>query len=308
MKRMSALSRRSRIIVNTDAKNEADDQYAIVHALLSPSLDIRGIIAAHFGQRPDRSETSMLDSRAEIDLILDYMQLRDEIRVENGAPYCIPDMTTSVPSAGAELIIEEAMRDDVGPLYVAFLGPLTDMAAALLLAPQIAERDVTVVWIGGPPYDQSAPAVYWPEFNLSNDVIAANVVFKSEIKVWQVPMNAYTTLPVSYAELQQKVAPCGELGAYLVQQLIDWNEAFVNSPIEFRSLGDQPAIGLVIYPGAGRWAVRPAPEFTFDCHYDFSVKHRSIRVYETIDARFILEDFFAKLQLFHNSGSQQGVE
>ena len=27
---------RRRVIINTDAKNEADDQFAIVHALLSP--------------------------------------------------------------------------------------------------------------------------------------------------------------------------------------------------------------------------------------------------------------------------------
>ena len=38
-----------RAILNTDAKNEADDQYAIVHALLSPTIDVRGLIAAHFG-------------------------------------------------------------------------------------------------------------------------------------------------------------------------------------------------------------------------------------------------------------------
>jgi purine nucleosidase len=37
--------RRRRVIINTDAKNEADDQFAIVHALLSPSLDVRGLIA-----------------------------------------------------------------------------------------------------------------------------------------------------------------------------------------------------------------------------------------------------------------------
>ena len=40
----------TRAIINTDAKNEADDQYAIVHALLSPTLDTR-LIAAHFGTR-----------------------------------------------------------------------------------------------------------------------------------------------------------------------------------------------------------------------------------------------------------------
>ena len=45
-----------RVIINTDAKNEADDQYAIVHALLSPSLDVRGVIAGalrHLAQRPE---------------------------------------------------------------------------------------------------------------------------------------------------------------------------------------------------------------------------------------------------------------
>jgi hypothetical protein len=56
---------------------------------------------------------------------------------------------TAAPSPGAELI-EEAMRDGAGPIYVAFLGPLTDMASALLLEPRIADRDVTVLWIGEP--------------------------------------------------------------------------------------------------------------------------------------------------------------
>ena len=32
--------KRVRVIVNTDAKNEVDDQFAIVHALLSPSFRI----------------------------------------------------------------------------------------------------------------------------------------------------------------------------------------------------------------------------------------------------------------------------
>jgi purine nucleosidase len=33
-----SISSRRRVIIDTDAKNEADDQFAIVHALLSPSL------------------------------------------------------------------------------------------------------------------------------------------------------------------------------------------------------------------------------------------------------------------------------
>ena len=44
-------SKMVRVIVNTDAKNEADDQYAIVHALLTPTFDLHGIMPAHFGTK-----------------------------------------------------------------------------------------------------------------------------------------------------------------------------------------------------------------------------------------------------------------
>lgn len=290
------LSRHRRVILSTDAKNEADDQYAIVHALLSPSLDVRGIIPAHFGMRAGRSTHSMEDSRAEVDLLLRLMGLQCAIRVANGAPHALPDPTTPVPSPGAELIIEEALRED-GPLFVAFLGPLTDMASALLMEPRIAEREVTVVWIGGPPYDDQPPG-YWPEFNLSNDVFAANVVFGSSLPVRQVPMSTYALTAVSYAELDEKVAPCGELGAYLVDQLVEFNEKSVDIPIEFRPLGDSPAVGILINPLCGRFTVLPAPGFKDDGHYDFSVEYRPIRVYHTIDTRFLFEDFFAKLRQF----------
>lgn len=49
-----------RLIINADAKCEADDQYAIVHAVLSPRLQIKGIVGAHFGTR---SATRVIDRR-----------------------------------------------------------------------------------------------------------------------------------------------------------------------------------------------------------------------------------------------------
>ncbi len=57
-----------RVIIDTDAKNEVDDQFALAHALLTPSFDIRGIIATHFGE--DKSQTSMMDSYDEIQKVL----------------------------------------------------------------------------------------------------------------------------------------------------------------------------------------------------------------------------------------------
>lgn len=285
-----------RVIINTDAKNEADDQYAIVHGLLSPSLDIRGLIAAHFGAR--RSSRSMEESREEIDLLLGLANLSHEVRVENGAPWALPDSATAVDSTGARLIIEEAMRDDAGPLYVAFLGPLTDMASALLLEPRIEDRDVTVVWIGGAPYDGFHNSEARREFNLSNDIVAANIIFASKLKVWQIPMSTYRLVAVSYAELFENVRPCGKLGRYLVDQLVEFNSAHPHEgrAIEYRALGDSPAIGVLLAPHAGWWSERPAPGFRYDGSYDFSVEGRPIRVYHSVDTRFIMSDFYAKLR------------
>lgn len=39
---------RVRVIIDTDAKNEGDDDFAILHHLLTPQFDVRGICATHF--------------------------------------------------------------------------------------------------------------------------------------------------------------------------------------------------------------------------------------------------------------------
>src|ERR687897_3054765 len=166
-----------RVILDTDAKNEADDQFAIVHALLSPTLAMRGLIAAHFGTR--RSQRSMAESREEIELLLRLMNLTGKITVADGATTGLVDEHTPQDSPGARLIIEESrLATPVDPLFVAFLGPLTDMASAILLDPEIVHRDIVVIWIGGVGYGGliSYPGI---EFNLSNDIPAANVVYDS---------------------------------------------------------------------------------------------------------------------------------
>ena len=181
---------RRRVIINTDAKNEADDQFAIVHALLSPSLDVRGLIAAHFGT--SRSDRSMEESREEIDLLLDLMGLRGGGDRGQRRADSIADEQTPRDSEGAQLIIAESKLATAAqePLFVAFLGPLTDMASAILLDPDIVHREIVVIWIGGVGYGgvETYPGV---EFNLRNDIAAANVVYDSGIAVWQVPSNVY---------------------------------------------------------------------------------------------------------------------
>jgi inosine-uridine nucleoside N-ribohydrolase len=167
------------------------------------------------------------------------------------------------------------------------------MASALLEEPRIAGRNLIVVWIGGGPWPHGGP-----EFNLSNDIGAANVVMRSPLKVWQIPSSVYKRFSVSYSELLERVWPHGPLGRYLVEQLVDFNARHVDRPIEFRSLGDSPAVGVVMAPECGASTMRPAPEFDPGMAYVHGRGHRPIRVYETVDARFVLEDFYAKLARF----------
>ncbi|UUZ85103.1 nucleoside hydrolase [Paenibacillus sp. P26] len=208
-------SKKIRLIINTDAKNEADDQFAIVHALLTPRFHIQGIIAAHFGER--RTTASMQESYDEVVKLLDLMNLSGEVKLFKGAEKAMPDEETPAMSEGAELIIREALSGDPRPLYVVFMGPITDLAAAYLKEPAIADR-LTAVWIGGGAWPHGEE-----EFNLSNDIDAANVVFRYNIPLWVIPRNVYSTMRVSIAELAVKVKPYGDVGAYLFNQLVDFN-------------------------------------------------------------------------------------
>ncbi|SHL58464.1 Inosine-uridine nucleoside N-ribohydrolase [Anaerocolumna jejuensis DSM 15929] len=283
-----------RVIVDTDAKCEADDQYAIVHALLTPKFQIRGLIAAHYGNL--YSDDTMSQSYQECQKILSFMNMTDQIKVFHGAKKAIEADNTFEYSEGADLIVREALSENQLPLFVIFQGAITDLACAYLAHPEIAGK-LTAIWIGGGRYPEGGD-----EFNLKNDIHAANIIFQSSIELWQVPMNTYCKMQVSLTELEAKVAPYGDIGAYLFQQMLEVNEYHSNNPAwprgESWSLGDSPAIGLMIDPMEVYSEMREAPLVDEDLHYSFTGSGRKIRVYQDINSRFILEDFFAKIEKF----------
>jgi inosine-uridine nucleoside N-ribohydrolase len=240
----------------------------------------------------------MQDSYDETMLLLRLMGLEDEVRVEAGAKDAMPDESTPVDSPGAQLIIGEAMKDDDRPLHIAFYGPVTDIASALLLEPKIENRGIRVIWIGGGAWPNGGR-----EYNLSNDIHAANVLMKSNLQVWQVPRSTYRTMSVGYAELNEKMYTQGEIGKYLLDQLIEHN-ARTRPEMEYRSLGDSPCIGIILDPECGTFSWRPAPTFDQQMHYIHSGQYRPIRVYENVNTRFIHEDLFAKLAQFIRRGSR----
>ena len=277
-----------RIILDTDAACEADDPFAIVHALLSPKLIVQGICAAHFA-----SENSMERSYEEIKTILAAMET--EVPVFRGQTG--PLSRDRVVSEGAAFIAAEAMREDERPLFVLCQGAITNVAKAIEAEPGITER-MTIIWIGthGSAY---GPAPF-REFNAGNDVEAANFVLQRARQMWLVPSYVYSTVHIGIAEIERRIAPCGKIGRHLFENLVRYNNsAYAGwTQGESWSLGDSPAIALAINPGCGHFTMEHAPRVEEDTTSSEWPENPVIRVYKDMDSRYILEDLIAKLELF----------
>lgn len=292
-------NRKIRYIVHSDAYNEADDQYTIAHALMMEKFDVVGLIGGHFHE----SEISRVDinhtadaSYDEIQKILKLMNITDK-KVFTGSNMPLADRNTPQRCAAVEFIIEEAMKDDPRPLFIGLQGAITDLASAILIEPKICER-MTAVWIGGGDYPEGSA-----EFNLRQDINAANVVFSSQIPLWQVPLKAYRGFATSLAELQVKVRPYGEIGKYLFEQLVEFNvqvDKFDAWPQgEMWTLGDEGCIAVLLQDlnQDDNYDMVEAPFVLPDGRYEFGHNNRKIRVYNSLDARLDLEDLFAKLMI-----------
>lgn len=305
-------SKQKRVIILTDIAAEADDPYAIVHHLLSPSEDVKGIVAVHFaGQSAEHGEDAPLRSGTRDrsyesgQKILDLMEI-DNVPLLRGAAGPLPacgqayDDASDLPeSEGADFIIREAMTEDDRPLYIACQGALTDLAIALRKCPQTASR-MTAILIAGAPY----PAGGF-EPNLSEDIRAGQIVFDSALPLWQIPMNVYSGSPVSLAEIVANVRPCGKIGAWLCEEMLALNDAFGARSVredwphgEMWSIGDNPTVYVLLQSRLRKtWQVIQAPRIADDMTYIPNPEGREIRVYENIDQRLGIGDLFAKLKL-----------
>lgn len=303
--------RRVRVILDTDAACECDDQYAIVHALLSPKADVRAITAAHYGKL---EADSMENSYAEVKKVLQIMS-REDVPVYKGSYRAMKSESEIIENDGSRVIEEEALAEDERPLFILCQGAITNLACALIKNPQIADR-LTVIWIGGANYPYGGY-----EFNVTNDVNAANVVLKSGAPIWMVPQEVYSTLQTGMEELYLRVHSCGKIGEYLYDNTVRVNQRMSNflhqampqkKPEDYLlfpnggswALGDSCAIGLLLSANSGTYRMVPAPLIREDGTYDIPDTGREIRLYESVDRRFILEDFYSKLYLNAGGGNQ----
>ena len=305
-----ATAQRIRVIVDNDFGGDPDGLFLLAHLLLSPSADVRGIIASQhhatgFYGHPGTPEHAHEQASALLRLVAPDLAPRLVLGSTTG----LVDLKTPADSAGARLIVQEALCDGTQtPLFILCGGSLTNIASAYLLDPRIAPR-LRLIWIGGPEHPghaQPPPGAGKVEYNLSIDRLAAQVVFNvSTIPLWQVPRDAYRQALVSTAELSARIDATTPLGAFLLGNLDDLLQRAHGSLGEAYVLGDNPLALLSALqsswerdPSSSRYVDLPAPTIADNGAYEPNPSGRTIRVYTTLDTRLLFEDLFAKIHRF----------
>ncbi len=170
----------------------------------------------------------------EIVRVFELLRLPHAGRVFRGSAAYLADQHTPLLSEAVEHLIASARATpaDGEPLYVVAIGCVTNIASALLAAPDIAER-IVVIWTSG--YPSHAPHINF-SLNMEQDLAASRVLFASGVPLVYLPgFHVGAQLRLSLPEMALHVQPCGAIGAdlhrlYLDNPLADFAGLDVHAP------------------------------------------------------------------------------
>lgn len=248
-----------------DVDTGTDDAVALMVAALSPDLELVGATTVNGNTTVDYTTENTLRvvdwiGRPDIPVFqgLDRPMARPQIsrgmaeRI-HGDLLDLPPAShgaTLRPEHAVDWLIETYLASD-GDIVLCPVGPLTNVALAILREPRILEAIPEIVIMGGAHHEgnQTASA----EFNFWLDPEAARVVVDCGRPIRMVPLDATHRARVS-AEGAQRLrdlgTPAGEAAARFVLQRIDGYEA--TQPMEDRAGGvpvhDALAVCAIIDP------------------------------------------------------------
>ena len=287
-------SGRLRVVMDTDTYNEIDDQFALVQMLLSPDrFDVEAIYAAPFhNSRSGGPADGMERSHEEILRLLERLDISSEGLVHRGVTdYVGAARQPRGAAAVDDLIARARAASDGRPLYVVAIGAISNVASALLAAPDIAGRMV-VVWLGG-------HALHWPhtaEFNLRQDVGGAQVLFDSGVPLVLVPCMGVTShLHSTVPEIERHVEGQGEIGRFLAMRFKDYAEDHLGWS---KAIWDMAAVAWLLDADWAPSVVVPTPILTHQITWSFDPARHAMRCVTYVRRDPILRDFFGKLRSF----------
>ncbi len=283
-------------VLDTDAYNEIDDQFAIAYMLKkSERFSLQAIYAAPFYNEKSASfADGMHKSYFEIKKILSLMG-RDDLhsKVLRGSERALQDEKTAVVSDAAIDLSRRAMSyTPERPLYVVAIGAITNIASAILLNPDIIDR-IVVVWLG-------ANAYHYPdnrEFNLMGDIAGARVVISSGVPYVQLScMGVVSSFTVSEPELRYWLGGKGALCEYLVENTVEAAEKYAKGRPWTRVIWDVCAPAYLV--GGDKFMlsdIRDARIPTYDNKYQKQLVPHPVRYVNHIWRDALMEDLFNTL-------------
>ena len=225
------------VYIDTDAYNEIDDQFALVHALLADKLNselkVVAIAAAPFHNQ--KRETSRYTENYAHGMELSYQEILNVIKildcgwddpVYRGSTLTIAqnggNPVQSDAATGLVYLVNEKYSE-MNPLYVLALGALTNISSAIRMAPSIRKKMV-VCTIGG----LASSLQHFKEFNYRQDFSAARILFASGVPIvhfgylsTQSGFSVADTLKTTQWELEANVKDKGKIGLFLYNLFVD---------------------------------------------------------------------------------------
>ena len=286
------------VVLDTDAYNEIDDQFAISYLVLKPKrFRVLGICAApFFNEKSDSPMDGMEKSYEEIRRLLPLTGRTDlSDCVIRGSGQYLPDEETPVVSDAAQFMAALSRKYDADhPLYIIAIGAITNVASALLMEPEMKERCV-VVWLGG-------RAVHMPqgglEFNLKQDVAAARVVLGSGVPMVQLPCRGVVDrFHTTRYELEHWLHGRNALCDYLCDCTIRYMKEKASRKSWSKPIWDVTAVAWLLNTDERFMHSRliPAPIPEYDLTYRFDETRHLICYIDWIDRDALFEDLFTVL-------------
>lgn len=284
-----------RFVIDTDTYNEIDDQFALVHALLSPDrARLEAVYAAPFhNPRSDSPGDGMAKSYEEIGRVLGIVGAT-AIPVFEGSTQWLSESASPQASPATKDLASRALYDDE-PLYVVAIGAPTNVSNALLLTPELLGR-VIVVWLGG-------QSLEWPhadEFNLRQDPVASRVLLNSGVALVHVPcFGVADRLLTTREEVEQWVRPAGRVGAFLADRFAQYASEYISkAPGASKVLWDLAATGWLL--GDGGWTttvLTHSPLLTAELTWSHDARRHIIAEVTALERDAIFADLFNRLAL-----------
>lgn len=282
------------VVLDTDAYNEIDDQYAIAYLLKSKEkLNTKAIYAAPFFNSNSVSpKDGMEKSYNEILKLISL--LGEKVDVFKGSERYLDNENTPVISSAAQDLAERVKNySSQNPLYVVAIGAITNIASAILLNPKFAENAV-VIWLGG-------HALHYhntKEFNMYQDVAAARVVMQSGVPFVQLPcMGVVNSFTVSKPELEFWLQGKNDLADYLAENTIKAAEDYAKGSAWTRVIWDVTAVAWLLNDSERFMESRIIPTSipTYDNFYATDYNGYPMRYVYNIKRDNLMTDLFRKL-------------